>query len=404
MRRKIVYLDTQDYSNMQDALSGRGAAHLVPIYQELHRIAQEGQFSFCFSYTMVGEVLQLSAESIEIARRKAEVVESLCGSQCFPMVWRLLAEEMVVAARKRGIEAAPFASLEEVTFGGQWIRVELPDAETFGARFSRQRTEATARIVHEKLGRQLNRSERRHLSKLTASPTDARKAVQSDEAYPLIVGTPLEDKFVSAIIGKHPVDQLLDEFFRFVARPTKLVVAHDKFHPLAFLNQQIKGLNEVASRMFREVRGAFDRAYAIGGAEALRSRRKIVDEMLDGFLPGIVKSIKAHLVRYGVPAEYFDCAGFAEDLPKLPFAQTWRSLSEPYLLSVTDPAPTRRKIKDNDIADFTHALYMPHCAVWRTDKDYANFAAPTAKRLGCTVVRKLEELPGVLRELGRSQE
>jgi hypothetical protein len=130
MHSRIVYLDTQDYSNLTDAINGRGHEELRPVYNELRKFAKEGTFRFCSSYMIASELLQLSPGSIEIARRKASIVEELCEGNAFPSLFWLLASDIAQAAERRGFSVgSPWPTLQEVTLSGQWIRVELPTAE-----------------------------------------------------------------------------------------------------------------------------------------------------------------------------------------------------------------------------------------------------------------------------------
>ena len=119
-RRRIVYLDTQDYSRLADAASGRGSKELLPVLEKLRNFAKEGSFDFCFSYMIVSELLQLNPQDIEITRRKAEVMEELCGARAFPNIFWLLSSEIAAAAQKHGFTPTQQStSLEEIVHHGK---------------------------------------------------------------------------------------------------------------------------------------------------------------------------------------------------------------------------------------------------------------------------------------------
>lgn len=123
--------------------------------------------------------------------------------------------------------------------------------------------------------------------------------------------------------------------------------------------------------------------------------------ILDEHLIGLTRKLKDHLIRYGAPAAYFDHSEFDKDVSALPFLRAWHDLLTPYFMMVTDSAPSRRAFDPSDIIDFMHSMYMPYCTVWRSDRYFAGLVAPVAQRLGCRVVPRLVDLPGVLTDLSK---
>lgn len=397
-RRRIVYLDTQDYSRLADAISGRGHENLIPVYEQLRKFAHEGTFNFCFSYMIVSELLQLNSQDIEITRRKAVVMEELCGSHGFPIIFWLLSAEIAAAAQKRGIAPTRhLPTLEQVIFGGQWIRTELPDAEIMFEGFEEKIAAESKAIVLKELGRPPNRNERRRFAK-PVSMDDARRFVATAQVYPIIAGTDLVDKFADALRRKR-LPQVSEKFFRFLALPTRLVLSHSHLHSMGFLNDQISTLKAGFYGGLTKLRDDFDALQQNHGIQNRITRTEMMRVPLDEHLVRMTEKLKDHLVRYGAPAAYFGSGHFQEDVKSLPFLSLWRELLMPYLLMVTDEATTRRTLQPSDMVDFMHALYVPHCAVWRSDRYFANLVAPVAKDLGCRVVSKLVDLPKALNEI-----
>ncbi len=395
MTPKTVYLDTQDYSRIADAVHGRGDASLIPVYEKLREFARAGEYRFCFSYMIVSELLQFDPNGLDIARRKAAVVEELCGGNAFPTMFWMLASEIAGAGKRRGFEPSrQMSTLDEVAFGGQWVRTELPDIETMFPKESSGQTRYEKR-AEELVGRRLNRRERRKLAR-PQSAEDVRNVILSSPIYPIIAGTPLFPKFVDAFRRKR-MPEVAADFFRFVGKPTRLVLSHDHLHPMGFLNDQLKTLRASLHHTLTTLREKFDRIAAESGRAAPRETREaMLSDVLQEQVVNLPKSLKEFLVRHGAPPAYFDHPDFNQDIRELSFMATWHDLLLPYLLMVTDASPGRRGLRESDIVDFMHALYMPHCAVWRSDRYFVGLVAPIARRLGCQVVSRLADLPDVL--------
>jgi len=395
MTRAIVYLDTQDYSRLADAVAGRGQADLLPVYDQLRKFAREGVVEFCFSYMIVSELLQLNPSDIEIARRKASVVEELCGAHAFPNIFWLLSADLTAAARGRGIATKASPNLEKIVFGGQWIRTELADLEEMFVAFDERVASAANSEMTTALGRVPNRKDRRRFAK-PHSIEIAQRIVAESPFYPVIKGTPLQGKFVDALRRKK-MPEVAEDFFRFLALPTRLVLSHDYVHSMTFLNIQLDTLKEAMFVGMARLRDEFDSVRRARGVPISRSQREeMLKQPLEEHLVSLTRKLKAHLVRYGVPTEYFDHPQFNDDVARLPFLSTWRDLMTPYLLMVTEEEAMRRTLQRSDIVDLMHAMYAPHCAVWRSDRYFAGLATPVARALGCRVVSRLADLPLML--------
>lgn len=397
-RRRIVYLDTQDYSRLADAASGRGSGELLPVLEKLRKFSDEGSFDFCFSYMIVSELLQLNPQDLEIARRKAEVMEQLCGSRAFPSIFWLLSSEIAAAAQKRGFAPSQQSkSLEEVVYRGEWIQTELPDIKTQLEDFHERAETRSEKMILKKFGRPLNRQERRRRAKML-SLDEVRHVISTEPLYQIIKGTDLVDKFAKAFLHKR-VPVVADEFFRFLGQPTRLVLSHSHLHSMGFLNDQLVTLKQGFHRGLVKLRDDFDALHATYGSQGRTVRAEMLREPLDEHLAEMAAKLRSSLARYGAPPAYFDSSSFDEDMKSISFLRLWRDLLTPYLLMVTDDAMTRRAIQPSDMVDFMHALYIPHCRVWRSDRYFANLVSPVAQNLGCRVVSKLVDLPVVLSEI-----
>lgn len=178
---------------------------------------------------------------VGIARRKAKVMEDLCGAQAFPMIFWILSSELALAAKARGIKPERnLQCLEDVIFGGQWIRTELPSVESMFAGFGEKMEKVRETQFVKVVGRKPNRAERRRLDKLLPME-DARRVVAEAEVYPIIKDTPLFDRFADGF-RRGRIPEVTEAFFRFVARPTRLIMSHDHLHSMGFLNDQVSSL------------------------------------------------------------------------------------------------------------------------------------------------------------------
>lgn len=396
--KRVVYLDTQDYSRIADAVAGRGDDRLLPIYDRLRAFAREGTFSFCFSYMIMSELLRLNPQDIEIARRKAAVVEELCGSQGFPNIFWLLSAELDIAARARGLDQhRRRVSVDDVVFGGQWIRTELPDAQKMFAGFDVDASASTVDALRRRLRREPNRKEKRLASRLL--PLNAAIGVVAESPiYPIIEGTGLVAKFADAL-RRRQLPSVSEDFFRLVARPTRLVLSHHHLHSMGFLNDQLTVLKDSLYARFTQFRNECDDLRRDVPTFGRDQRQEMLMELLGGQMVSMTRTLRPHLVRYGAPDALFDVADFDRLVAALGFQSVWRDLWMSYLMMVTDDAAQRRALQPSDIVDFMHAMYMPYCAVWRSDRYFANLATPVARGLGCRVVATLAELPDVLEGL-----
>lgn len=399
MSHRIVYLDAQDYSRISDALEGRGDQELLPVYEQLKKFARQGDFKFCFSQTVIGEVLQLNPNDLEISRRKAAVMEELCGAQGFPSVFRMICADVVDAGRRRGFEPAPgFLSMDDVVFGGRWIRTELTELsrqlENIEAGFAEKFRERAI----QRLGRPLNRKERR-IGASSRTYSDARQIVESERIFQVIKDTPLFPRIVEALRHRR-FQKMGDEYFRFIAKPTRLVLSHSHFESMGFFNDHVSTLKAAFLAAVTKLRADYDSLVEKYGPIDRAKRMQQMAPFLDELIVSMAKDKGGLYVKYGAPAAYFDSPHFEADVRQLPSLALWRDLMEKYLLDVTEAAPKRRtELLDSDIVDALHALYLSRCAVWRTDKYFFSLAAPIAKKRGHRVVRLLTELPAVLHQV-----
>lgn len=395
LSRRFVYLDTQDYSRLADAASGHGSEELLPVLERLRKFAKEGSFDFCFSYMIVAELLQLNPQDIEITRRKAELMEELCGARAFPNVFWLLGAEIAAAAERHGFAPSQRSnSLEEIVQHGKWIQTEIPEINAQLEGFHERAETRSKELILKKLGRPLNRQERRRYSKML-SIDDVRQVISSEPLYQVIAGTDLVDKFAKAFLHRR-VPLVADEFFRFLARPTRLVLSHSNLHSMGFLNDQLATLKDGFYRGLGKLRDDFDVLQATHGSQTRTLRAEMLRGPLQEHLVKMATELRGNLARYGAPLAYFDNASFNEDMKSISFLRLWLDLLLPYLLMVTDDARMRRAILPSDMVDLMHALYIPHCRVWRSDRYFANLVSPVAQNLGCRVVSRLVDLPTVL--------
>jgi len=405
MHSKIVYLDAQDYSNIADAINGRGKEDLLPVYHALRKFAENGTFRFCSSYMVISEVLQLSPESLEIARRKAALVEELCGGNAFPSLFWMLGYDIAEAAERRG-HATQFdrVSQEQVVFGGQWLRMELPPAEEMFAGLEQGVAIELEKLVRRKLGRPLNRKERRNTARISVDRGTAQRIVEESDIYPIIVGTELVAMFVSMLLGKSRTDVAYERFFRLIGSPTKLILAHEHMSSLRFMNSHLDTLKTTMIKGLTQLREVADRIRIPDDPESCKALQQMIRDCAAGLLLVAVRATKHHRAVRGISKAYTESSHYEEDVPSLRNAKLWEDLLTPYFTAVIDSSPMRRKLLDSDIVDFFHALYIPHCTVWRSDKYFANLAKPVAKRFGCTVVSRLADLPRALDDILTTEE
>jgi hypothetical protein len=223
--------------------------------------------------------------------------------------------------------------------------------------------------------------------------------VEGAEFFPIILATELVGTFVDMLLQKCKRDVAMERFFRLVGKPTKLILAHEHMSSLKFLNDQLDTFKVKMMDGLTQLRDAADNTRIPDDPASRAMMAKLLRDGAMGMLVGAAEGLKGYAARRGVPAAYTASDQYLEDVPSLRLATLWQELLTPYFRAVVDTSQMRRTLRGSDIADFLHALYIPHCAVWRSDRYFANLAAPVAKRFGCRVVSRLLDLPKVLNEI-----
>lgn len=402
---RLVYLDSQDYSKLADAETGLRELHLRPVLDELRKIRDSGYFRFCFSTVLFSELLQVGGPSLEIAKRKARLLQEFCQNMAFPNPFWLLSVEIAAAAAERGMGPRPHSqTINNVVTSGDWLAEELGESgkklfERVGV-FTTAQLNDTLREMN--IPMRLTRADRRRLQRQSrlAPSDDIIQSFQTHKAYPVIAATGLDKLLADVTKGKRPRSDLSHPAMRTLALPETLLSQSEFVESIANLNV---GLNQFgrqmlsAFQMLREDTGRLQDA--AGKKYPVDIYREQIGSAVDGMWLRLVKSGERATRFTANLSDYINSNSLLKDLPRFRFVSFYRELMEEFLWKVIDNASNQRTLKESDGADILHSLYAPYCSVWRTDKPFSHFVEPVARKYDCIVVRRLVDLPDVLHQL-----
>ncbi len=367
-----VYLDTSDYSVLcKDNLSGE----MLSIRDKLIELVDKKEIRIGFSYLILFELLQdYSPEFLDDRRRRAKFVSRLCGANCFPFISDLI---------------------DGKTFSDEGLWMPRDTLRDFS--FSSIQRQLKARILKST---ELNREQRRKFANpkvfaefLKNNPNALKFNISEIEGMPFpesFVEGQYFRKFFLGEISESEADRELRKtvtdpksFFEFwfqyykKRNPLEEMLSDGlhKFKSMILtlqsqIEDQRKAESELKTRI-SEVRHA--------EKEIKRLGRELGYDIPIG---------RTKLPKFQNIEEIARNTPPAESLNKYP--KDVGNLLKEFMFAYLKP----RKFQDSDVADFMHALYIPHCDLWRGDRTFSNLLLESKLDYKFKIVSSLRMLPG----------
>lgn len=369
MRPVRLHLDTSDFSAMYRASSGTAEAR---VRDWLIVEARRESIEIGLSYHLVFELLQKAEPKYREDRMaRARLLSALCGQNAFPYPTDL----------GRGVNFSK---------EGLWVpRVDLEDLEI------ERVVELVMQGIAHKPG--LSRHERRVISRRLYFVEWVRSSTDSAtrhvlEVWPLRFGHAFVERgdFTRYILGKIDRTAANRKIWSYVTDPVSIYqiwfedyargdpIAERRDGLVDGLVSMLDGLRKMldgSKQLQRDIQAAF----AGTDNEALT----VTEREILGKLASDVRIFKAELSS---PSDLY------ERIPK------WRELfgNDSALLAAQILYAyhrDKRPIKRSDGIDFVHAMYLPHCDLWRGDRAFSDLLIKNRVNFSERVVPTLTELP-----------
>jgi len=397
----IVYLDSQDYSNIATPPRGR-EAFFESLGHQLQELADSGDIKIRYSAIHVSEIAHTTADAMKYSVPRARMLKQLSAGKCMRF-WNCIADEEVLA------NFDPDQKVVATNDNDLWFETDMRTLRTFVEHF-RESMEETLKE------RGVNRKARRKAAKLDIkgfiTGTEqgrnalAKLANSLNEQFSLdeklnlemltsyVMGSVGKERFenyvrrimfdpVSLISKLSPEFDLESKLPRIVRDRGQNLV--DKLNPsLEKIQQAITRIpkTELHEPLFRDIR-------EMPRNIAANIRRSLVQSSLEENGKGAIGK---------KPLSNGQIDGL-----KVPIINTFSGILNRYLdqtVSAAYAGAPLRYFRLSDAADLFHAAYLPHVDVFRCDSAWTNLFLPEQTKYQVNIVGKVEDLlPTIRRRL-----
>ena len=392
-----VYLDTQDYSRLDDARAGRPRGSDLLVLERLLELKASGLVRFVYSAMNISELLRYDGGGRDLTLRKAGTLTFLAEHAAYLHPSRLIAYQMAEQLVVSG--GLPNAVLRNgpISSRDEWFPL-IP--ELIGDLRGRKR-----QVVEETIdGMGLNRKERRRLrskgSKLRVSdmPESSFDALIKKYPFSPEVLTRVFPLMMDGLISRVDAERrLLDE----MGDPERYVIW---FFEIAEGDKSshdwVKRGGEAVARSIRGLRERLEPYASL--PEARPNLARIAKEYGVSIPKQIVERFPEELAEFGVDAE-LRAAALANEpfLRSIPFVRLWSSLLPEYLIQHSGFRQSTRAARESDGGDILHTLTLPYCDLWRGDAYFSDLVRQHAPPGSAEIVSRLEELPAAIERVAK---
>ena len=389
-----VYLDSQDYSVLSDAVLN---PELVQIKHELLAHAQSGNVRFVFSGLVVCEAVPTGSHAVDYAIARGDLLTELSRRSALLYPADLFEKEVRALAERRALPRTAVVGVKD-WFPSIEFEDPLPLSEMM-----RQRFEADPDV--KSLPRQQRRAAERKMFKNGALRPTLDAAIRATASA----------TYVDGILANWPMDRKNAEVFKryalgeatrveaceamaeslrdprwlmrwFTENPElALPLADIVRKPGRELGSQLRGLIAQAEELKSMPAG--DTSKPNRWEELPISTKGDWQSRVDTQVVGIVRSVAAKCgIQLSEPITNREVSEFCPGIDA-----TMRSM----MSSVWDNVGGRRRTlpSDSQVPDAMHAMYAPYVDVFRADAYMAPHIQAQVKRHGTSVVQRLVQLP-----------
>ena len=400
-RKVIIYLDTQDFSRFADCLSNRGTKDAGLALEALLPEIDAGRVIAPISMAHISELFQYEDGGRDLVLRKAQAIERLSWPYAFRDMNDMIVADFVDFAvstgclRQRPPRPASFPVDEE----GQWHPSVGSILDDVQAQMDRRLNAA----LKEEHG--LSRADRRKAKKVMRSygwgealttPEAEKQMREFANKYPVTDRFINEKMFQRLLQGKLKADVVEAEIFKGIRRPTDFVCWYfERYEGERDLPHWMRTLGGEIAASLRTLKSEVSELDI--PPAALKS---ILKEQADLFGLSISKRLFSEAVpvlqRLGVGARAIDKLLNDPGRASTPTIAALATLAVQAMKKHSKSGQNAPEVKNSDGGDMIHALYMPHCDIWRGDKDSAEFVRQAFPSAATHIVGKLKDLPSAL--------
>ena len=407
----IVYLDTADFSRFADVLVGRTDPKASAVWSYLLPLVDAGTIRIPVSMPLISEALQYQGGGRELTLRKAAAMERLCGQHAFRYFGDVVENEFIDLAyqwkllkHKPRAEAAMPLSDEY-----QWY----PSLDNTVYSMSESIKEQIAiKAKQQKLNRHGVRTLQSEFPKLlrrsdTAFALLSSMPNQDFRDWPGLEGVIRSGTFARAATGIAKPKELERAIFGVIAKPENFVKYYfERYEGDKTMPSWMKGFG---TKIFESVGKLLDdlrrHRAPFGSPEIVSVLESTSNKMVCDVAVKMLEISSPKLRKLGLGERELDTLRGELSLKATPTARLYGQLFKIYMANFIRHERHSPEPKPSDGGDIIHALYIPHCHIWRGDKRSGELYSPVAEQYETISVRKLEDLPSAIDAiLGQSQQ
>ena len=364
-----IYLDTQDYYKLYKNRS----LEAQEIYEFLVSKVNSKEIEIGFSYPLISEFLQDYEPKFKNDRiERSKLIKELCGKKCFRYIEKLNKEE-------------PFS------YNGDWTPLsgKILDLDDLKNKCTKTIIEQLpplnrkqSNALKNKRGLKRLIKENRHLF---------YNKIKTDE-----IQIPVTEKFIKEnmimkyISGELPRHIVEAEFLSCITDLELFIVAwHEHGEKDNFLYNNVKkpgkGLIETIKKLDTAIQSAKDVRKTIRDFEKGVHRANLEDVFKDHLAEAKKNKPKVPRIDKKFIKELISDNKIINFFPE----SFWDSV----VCYMNHRVKNIDAIKDSDVVDLLHSVYLPYCDLWRGDKDFSNLLIKGDIKGKEKIVSKLSDLP-----------
>lgn len=359
-----VYLDSCDFSDLSDP--AKDSREIREIFSRLHQWSVSGEVVFIYSYVHIAEVTPTTVDAIFHARRRGEMIATLCRGNCFKFPQKILRNEL---NQLSGVYDQEFS---EVTRNNGWLPEEI---SIFSRDAFRSAVENEVKDILNSSGGDLTRNQRRVAKKksrkLKSYEFSSKKFLEDrfseiKNVYP--VRSEFKDKFFGYLNGAVSDNAMNEAIYQEVADPQwvcEWMLGENQY------SEFVKTLRDRANRLFKLLDPAARefRDHVIDhrrrGVISKAEFRESSNRMMVSEDSGVLEILNKIMEKEGIFAGVDSLGAAKQHAPGLYTAL--KTISSRFRKASLG----EQRLLRSDFMDALHAIHAPYVDVFRADSDAA---------------------------------
>lgn len=387
---KIIYLDSKDYSNLSAPSRTDDTEQLRSTLIEL---SKSPSLTFVFSGSHISEMAPIKSAHAQHASMRTETLVTICKRNALISFDRLIKFEIDNLIKK---QKTPIQVLDR---SGQWFPEISEIIDPL------EKLNISAQVKDAAKTEKLNRKERRFYEKTMLKNGNMRKNLESKfgqfNVDELISQYPMHPKnaitIKNYIFGNASRSQAEQAFLESLRDPSWMMKWFSEHHDrLSAIGDWVR---KPAEEMINAIKNTLV-PLAEQGHNGSEDEKKAINSLLtnekwgtnqNDFVKTVVHRISTVLFKN--PTEKHDdiieietyCPGIVTCLRVLHNSIKNSLISRP------------RKIKESDVVDAIHAIYIPYVSYFSADRYMANIMKPLAEKYGTHIISDITKIPELLK-------